>query len=218
MKSLNSLTITTSKLPLYSDTFDSANTLECLSLSDVEDIGPNIFISLQNLEQLTLEKCNLGNVSQETFSGLEKVTYLRISECEISDLSEDAFEPLKNLDMLIVSENKIGNLNWDAFLTLDNVTDLSFCDNSFDSTVNYDIFKKLPKLETIHFEMEVYKDLDFDGFPALKKVNFSMQESNDLVKMITEKLEAKNIECEFVLSGKVQLDMDGGDDELQICA
>jgi hypothetical protein len=127
---------------LYKSIFTNFPDLNCLvlqNLADLNEIKPehfkgaknlkkfwsyenpfrnlhyNIFSTALLLENLTLEKGTLENISESAFAGLNQLKKLHISENQIKVLPTRVFHWLLNLEELFLDFNKLNVLGKDLF-------------------------------------------------------------------------------------------------------
>ncbi|KAL2715130.1 hypothetical protein V1478_014828 [Vespula squamosa] len=85
---------------------------------DIEDIEPNAFKSLINLQQLSLDDNRLTTVKGAWFKGLDYLTYLDLNYNEIRTIEDEVYENLPNLVDFRLSGNRFECLNRQAMENL----------------------------------------------------------------------------------------------------
>lgn len=123
-----------------------------------------------------------------------------LTSCQIRKIDPSGFDGLINLAELRITECTIRELHTDSFLKLSNLQLLTFNLNNVQPPVDYSIFKNLPSLEKIFFDLEVYQELDFTEFPKLKsvKIGFRNKDEEEFRKIIIGKLEECRLGYELV--------------------
>lgn len=213
---LKSLDIRNSTFPFEINSFKNCN-LTAIHLADMQIKLENL-LNLKYVEQITFENCHDIAIPTAAFKNFSSLNTLTFDSCRITKIDLDAFDDMKSLSELRFMDCEIGYLDCKSFLKLSSLKFVSFHSNVVNGDIDYEIFKNLPQLENIFFDINVYKDMDFSGYPKLKTVTLGYKDDNDvaeqeLQKSIILKLEKHNLQYECVLTGKVEVNMD----EVQIC-
>lgn len=217
LNELKSLDIRSSKFPIEVNTFADCK-LKSLYLSDL-DIKLETLSHLKFIEDITFTNCNFSAITKDSFSSFVSLNTLTFSSCKIKKIDGDTFDELGHLVELRISDCSIDELNCDSFLKLTSLQYLTLQANSVKQQINYEIFKKLPLLENIFFDLDIYQHLDFSEYSKLKVVRIGFNNENeeteeDLRKYVISKLEERKINYELVFTGKIEVNMD----DVQICA
>lgn len=190
--------------------------MKSLHLSDLEITDSLLY--LQTLEDINFTNCIFSTINNNMLSGFVNLNTVSFMSCKINKIDHDAFNDLKNLVEIRFMECNINSLDCEAFSKLTSLKCLSFHANTVNSNVNYEVFKQLPSLENIFFDLDTYKNMNFSGYSKLRTVRLGFcDDSNtledDLRKSIMTNLKERNIDFELVFTGKVEVNMD----EVQIC-
>lgn len=216
LKELKSLDIRGTAFSIEINTFADCK-LKSLYLTDLE-INLENLSQLKYVEDITFTNCKFSIIKKDVFSSMVSLNTLTFSSCEINIIDVNAFDDISKLVELRFSDCTIDELNCNSFLKLTSLQHLTLQGSTFKQHVNYNIFKNLPLLESIFFDLNVYKDLDFSGYLKLKTVRIGFNDENeeteeDLRKYVISKLNQNEINYELVFTGKVEVDMN----DVQIC-
>lgn len=201
--------------PIDTNTFVNCK-LNSIFLSDLE-INLEKISTLKFLEEITFTNCTFSVISKAAFSDFPLLKFITFSSCRINKINSNAFDDLGHLTELRITECVLEFLDANCFSKLISLKTLSFHANTVNSNINYEVFQNLPSLENILFDLEIYKNLDFQKYCNLKTVQIGYNDEKDeeqlrnsIIPMLTE----RKLNYELVFTGKVDVDMD----EVQICA
>lgn len=214
LNNLKSLDVRESTFPIDTNTFINCK-LKSIYLSDLE-IDLEKLSTLKFLEEITFTNCTFSVISKAAFSDFGLLKSITFSSCKINKINFDAFHDLGHLTELRITECILEFLDTNCFSNLISLKNLSFHANAINSDINYEVFQNLPSLETILFDLEIYKNLDFQKYCNLKTVEIGYNDETDeeLRNSIISMLTDKKLHYELVFIGKVVVDMN----EVQICA
>ncbi|XP_015127725.1 leucine-rich repeat-containing protein 15-like [Diachasma alloeum] len=121
-ESTEKIRISNMKIPrITRDTFsrfgDNVLILMCTHCG-IEDIEPDSFKALTNLQQLRLDNNHLRTVRASWFEGLKQLTYLDLNYNEIESIEDGVFDNTPELVDLRISGNKLQCLNVDELSRL----------------------------------------------------------------------------------------------------
>lgn len=140
--------------------------LKRLDLSDnqIEEIHTNIFLDLNNLEDLNLSKNMLKTFDDELLAALPALRTLDLSSNHISDIQHRINKARINLTSLNLSNNSISNLPNMFFESLSN---LQYLDLSFNRihALEHDSFVHLISLKIFYVNNNFLTSLDVQEFP-----------------------------------------------------
>ena len=162
----------------------------------IEDLPPNVFAGLSNLEHLVVIGTALQSIANEHFAGLPKLRtldlsfnrYLRFDKTELVSLSLDrldlvgcelpdaqlvAADAQFSVTQLVLRENKIRKLQNDAFAGVKNLQHLVLSNNSIDDVAT-GAFAGLTQLQSLDLDVNQVSELPdevFDATVALTSVN-----------------------------------------------
>lgn len=215
LNNFKSLDVRESTFPFEKNSFSNC-TLNSIHLSDLEVKLENLS-ELKYLEEMTFTNCTFTIINKNTLSNFPVLKTLAFYSCQINKIDLSAFDNLQHLIELRFIECEIEFLDSNSFSKLTSLQYLSFQANNTKSDVNYDVFKKLPSLENIFFDLDIYKSLDFSHYSKLGtvRIGYGNDEKVDeeLRNTVISILSEKNIPYELVFTGKVEVNMD----EVQIC-
>ncbi|XP_043935653.1 toll-like receptor 13 [Protopterus annectens] len=159
-----------------------------------------------NLEELSLEKCKLKEVSKTAWPTTGKLHTLKLASNNIKLLDDDLFTPLTNLAYLDLSKNHLTYINGLAFYAVRNLTTLilrdcqiaavgknsfkfpqtlTYLDISYNSltVVKHQSFYKLRKLETLLLSGNKILSINLQGFDGLIRLKYLSLADNNLYKI-----------------------------------
>lgn len=117
-----------------------------LEANQIEEIHPNAFQDLTNLETLYLSRNKLTRIDENIFKGLSNLYLLIVNNNEINEIDEFAFSDLSNLGRLDLSHNMIEQLGSNVFRNLTKLQFLTLHNNQLFS-IDSKTFKYVrPKL------------------------------------------------------------------------
>jgi hypothetical protein len=136
----------------------------------------NSFVSLTELNRLSVWRCRLRTIEVGAFNGLAKLTQLRIYKNEISEILPGTFGNLSKLERLSISGNKLQHLDRDVFSGLHNLIHIKLEGNKL-QYVHPDTFSGLPNIKHISFRnnpgLQIPTDSNFISSYSLKKLDIS---------------------------------------------
>lgn len=205
-----------STFPFQKNAFSDC-TLNSIYLSDLE-MKLEILTELKHLEEITFTNCSFGTINKSECSNFPALNSLSFNSCQIRKIDLDAFDNLHHLVALRIMECNIEFLDCNSFVKLTSLKYFSFHANTTKSVVNYGVFSKLPSLENIFFDLNIYKNLELSQFHKLKTITIGYGSDENVDKELRESVicmvKEKNLNYELVFTGKVEVNMD----EVQICA
>ncbi|CAG9854411.1 unnamed protein product [Phyllotreta striolata] len=207
MPKLRALTIgNNSKTTIRKEFFEEC-AVQNLTIEDSQIPTGDCFAHLKSLDNLTLKNCTLEKFNDETVSNLHLLKYLYIDKCQIGSLG-DFHEHVPQLEYLYISENKMQQFDYEGIAKLEKLNTLGMYANEVGTDINYEVFQKLPKLETISFDTAVYKNLKFTEYPSLKTVHINTPTDvlNDEEQKVMDELEKLNINFEYHYYGPLNID------------
>ncbi|XP_057661997.1 leucine-rich repeat and immunoglobulin-like domain-containing nogo receptor-interacting protein 1 [Diorhabda carinulata] len=211
---LETLHINKSKFPFEAITFEGNRGITTLHIQDIKSPLIACFQHLNKLEHLSLEGCNLETINKEFLTGLDSLKGLSISKCHIKTIETDTFRDLLELEGLDIRDCEISEITSDVFNNLPKLKFLSFHHNKIDSEINLNNLNQLESLQTIHFDINIYRSLLYDNFPNLKNVKIGYDDEENIEdEDIIEMLKSKNISTEYVFCGSI----DYNSDEMEEC-
>lgn len=207
--------------PLNFEAFSKLNNLEITEFrrSRVEidksykNTNKNI---LTHFRELGFYNTFVSGLNRNSFNGFKYLNKLIFDKCEVCDISKDAFYDLNSITYLSIKSTEILDFDFSQILKLKSLRYLVLYDLKTNSKIDYNLFKNLPNLESILFDPWVYKDLDLEAFPKLKKCEVGVPDVEDeeeeliedaVLLAVLQKLYAlkqkKGIEYEVVCPDKV---------------
>lgn len=195
------------------------------TLNQLETIGVDGFINfeqsddsvgttpLPKFQHLNFHFATLKGLNKNVLYDLSSLTRLKIDNSEMSGTTSDAFADLKNITELSIKTTKVSDFDFSQILKLKTLKYLGIHDLETNSTIDFNMFRSLPNLETILFDTLAYRELDFAGFPNLKTVEVGLGDTrdktilndNDVFHAVMDRVEAlksKGIESKIVYAGK----------------
>ncbi|CAF0913954.1 unnamed protein product [Brachionus calyciflorus] len=141
------------------------------SCHKLEELLPNGFQNLVNLNEMTIHDCGLVQIDKYAFNGLTHLTHLNLSNNKIETIEEGAFDELINLKYLYLNNNKIGIIKQETFKMLRNLLELHLFFNSikyFEDGWSSGL-DKLLVLKIHHNQNDIsFNTLSFDSLDSLK--------------------------------------------------
>lgn len=132
----------------------------------------DINLVLSRFNTLNINDCTVSELNREILYPFKSLKVLRIVNSDVKNITLDVFEDLHSIETLFIKTSNIDPFDPTLILKMTNLKYLGLHDIYTKTKIDYSIFKNLPNLERICFDMLVYKDLDFDDFPKLKIVEF----------------------------------------------
>ena len=137
----------------------SLNPVPLIRLTDVRVIwlyenkipllGNDSFVSLTDLEKLSVSWCGLRTIEMGAFNGLTKLTELLLSGNEISEIIPGTFENMNSLEHLGLTNNNLEHLDRDVFGGLDSLKYIYLQGNKL-QYLHPDTFLRLPNLQQLN--------------------------------------------------------------------
>jgi hypothetical protein len=134
------------------------------------------FVSLTELNLLSVWRCRLRAIEVGAFNGLKKLTQLTVYGNEISEILPGTFGNLSNLEHLSLSRNKLQHLDRGVFSGLDNLNFVKLVGNKL-QYVHPETFSGLPNV--IHISLRYNPSLqiptgsNFISSHSLEKLDIS---------------------------------------------
>jgi Leucine-rich repeat (LRR) protein len=128
-----------------------------LPYTNITLLKKDTFVSLTELEELSIYKCRLRTVELGAFNGLTNLKKLYMWGVELSEIIPGTFGNLNSLDYLRLYNDRLEHLDSDTFSGLVNLQYIDLSHNKL-QFVHPDTFLRLPKLEK----------LDLTANPALQ--------------------------------------------------
>ena len=122
----------------------------CLQNNKIQEIGPDIFVSLSALHTLDLKSNCIQQISDGTFSFLSNLKHLHISNNNISEINQDAFSNLDSLTLLNLSNNNLEMLHNQILKHLTQLTALFLSWNKLATFVILSRHKYFYQLDLAH--------------------------------------------------------------------
>ncbi len=155
-----------------SDFFKGLSNLEELCLFGFENyklFETDCFKHFHNLKLLKLENCLISCIKTNLFIGLNNLNELELVSNQIDTIEEKAFEKLSNLNMLDISYNKLRELKKNHFVGLNSLKFLIISDNSIES-IEDDTFNHLSDLKEINLSNNKLDEINENWFKDLKNL------------------------------------------------
>ena len=211
--------------------FDKKITLVLMKNTDLETIGENCFMGLENLKTLSLNYNQVKKVHKKAFRDLVAVTKIEIVNNKIEYLDDDVFANNLNLKMLLVYANQIKVVTAALFSRNPNLESIQFQNNQIvqiekgfytplskltraDFTGNLCISELLLPTRYVQWSSYTYKLKDcYNNYALMKSTNdviISVQSKNDeLEKNMNATLERVDNDLK-IMEGKLdnQTDFD----------
>lgn len=154
-----------------------SNTIE----NESQILPDNIFkgLNLKSLKQLSLQSCEIGDISASAFIGLENLEELDLSYNYLEEIPE-AIQKLPNLRKLFLHGNNIMQLQNNSFLGLRNLQDLNLNVNEI-SQIEIDAFKGLENsLKDLRLHYNNLNTIPSDALRKLRLLSFLMLSRNNI--------------------------------------
>lgn len=161
--------------------------LLCDDLLMLSTISNNSFAHLNELKQLSIERCKLGELSASVFNGLTQLKQLIIRsqnmdwDIQLNIKSSSLFNDLKRLEQLDLSTNNLISLPEDLFCDLHSLNSLNLSSNSFSDVASIGFSSKqrstrqckiasLNSLDLTNNRLKVLTDRGFGVLNSLKQL------------------------------------------------
>lgn len=149
----------------------------------VNQIEPETFKNLKDLQFLNLNKNNLKALENNSFLGLDSLKTLNLSSNQISRIETDTFIGLERLEKLFLDNNKILNqLQLGTFQNLPNLKELNLEKNNLNK-IYTGTFSNLPKLLHLNLSLNNLTRLEADLFVPLTDLLSLDLSANNLFEM-----------------------------------
>lgn len=132
---------------------------------------------LHHFETLDLTDSTVTYLSRDILYPFKNLKVLRIINTDIRHITTDVFADLDNIETFFVKTTNIEPFDPSLILKMKSLKHLALHDIYTKSKIDHSIFKNLPNLEIIFFDLLAYKDLDFDSFVKLKTVQYAIHEN-----------------------------------------
>jgi hypothetical protein len=143
---------------------------------DITFLAKDSFVSLPDLEELSVISSGLRAIELGAFNGLTELTTLSLLGNEINEILPGTFENLNSLDFLDLSGNKLGHLDSAAFSGLVSLKEIHLQASKL-QYLHPDTFSGLPKLEDLYFStnptLQIPTDRNFINSNSLSHLEMS---------------------------------------------
>ena len=147
-----------------------------LERNNITLLHKDCFVSLSELEILTVFKSELRKIEVGAFNGLTKLRVLSIQRTEVSEIFKGTFENMKSLEYVSLWNNKLQHVDFDVFRELVNATYIGLTGNKL-QYVHPDTFVWLPNLKTLYFgfnpDLQIPTDRNFIKSHSLSHLDIS---------------------------------------------
>ena len=127
-------------------------------------LGPDFFIKLRGLQELSLVNNNIKLIDKHAFRGLSNLRELDLSNNTLDVMPSESFQYIPRLTKLHVSFNQIRNISENAFHYLKDLVEIKLEGNWIEK-VHPKAFKELKQLKKLNLVYNVLKGLD----PAMEE-------------------------------------------------
>ncbi|CAH1112884.1 unnamed protein product [Psylliodes chrysocephalus] len=147
------------------DIFMSLKNLQWLSLdnNNLHAVPENLITPLVQLRYLNLESNKLHNLPKHFFQSNDELKEIRLSNNELRIIETGAFHHLPNLQTVTMHGNKIKHIQRESFTHLPLLNKIILSDN-FITHISHDAFSNLPSLAHINLQGNFIKDVSFKFF------------------------------------------------------
>lgn len=190
LKDLLSINVTDTQIdPLDFEAFTQLENLEVLQFRNSRiNVDKNSKALVENLlthfRELNFRNSFVADLTRNSFYQLRYLTKLVFDNSEVCNLGKDAFYDLAIITHLAITSTEILDYDFSQILKLKSLKYLALYDVRSNIEINYNLLKYLPNLETVLFDPWVYRNLDLDGFPVLRRCELGLrddsQEGRDL--------------------------------------
>ena len=154
--------------------------LKYLSISeDLDELQPQTFKHLLNLQILNLNKNNIKVLPDPLFQGLRKLRWLNLNRNQIQDFNNKTFKDLESLQLLSVQQNELRfEPITNCFNQLQRLESLFLNGNEMPEIGAYAFVRlvSLKELELQEMNVRTIKDYAFEGLEKLTKLNLNDNE------------------------------------------
>ena len=136
--------------------------------NDLEELSPEVFNGLRNLQGLYLDQNKLTNLPEGIFNELHNLQKLTLHQNKLTSLPEDIFNELRNLQTLALDNNELSSNLWrqhpNIFNNLHNLKALWLWGND-DLTC---LPTLPPSLEGLYLDDDNINSIEIHGLPLCK--------------------------------------------------
>ena len=139
--------------------FLQLNKLEFLWI-EKQYLGPleaNYFKGLKNLKKLRLQHCQIKQIDPNAFDDLPGLVKMELPTNQVEKIQPGTFKKLQKLEELHLSGNSIRNFTGGEFDGLNNLKRLELIGNKINSLNVERILENLPKLERIGIKLTLFE-------------------------------------------------------------
>ena len=168
--------------------------------SGIQQIEPDAFSSLKNLQTLDLNRNKLQTVHWKTFHPLTQLKLLNLSHNMLHDLPENIFEGLEKLEELSLGFNQLHVIPFQLFASIKYLQLLDLSHNAISCLPN-ESFQPNHNLITLFLQGNLLAELTtqtFDGLSNLKTLDLS----NNSLRILPWNLFAKLTSLKYLHLGK----------------
>jgi Leucine-rich repeat (LRR) protein len=141
----------------------------------INHIPANKFITLQNLQELWLEKNIITTIDQAAFNRLGQLKHLYIGKNGIDSLPSGVFSGLRNLKTLSLHNNNLTAIDPNWFVDLESLQTLDLAFNKIESIPanSFHYLEQLRELDLANNEIEAIEEASFNGLQSLAIIRLS---------------------------------------------
>ena len=131
--------------------FPNLVSLYMMNNTQLEYLEDESFVSLTELEQLTVERVGIERIGENLFVGLSVLLRLEWTSSITSNLASSAFSHLPSLQYLNLMDNKIASIPCDLFQRWFSLREINLAGNLLSSLPSQS-FQQMPNLTLLHLE------------------------------------------------------------------
>lgn len=206
-----------------------------ISKTQIHYLSCDTFASLRRLQVIGLKKCSVNietsstipkrtplpyfdelNFQNSTVNGLSRTALydlsalrtLRFDYSQISNTNINVFDGLSRITQLLIRSSRVRDFNFNLISKLHTLQYLALHNIKTNSQIDYNIFARLPNLRRIHFNANVYNQLNFESFKSLKTVEILRDEivnqsNSTTLRSTLHYLEQRGIKYQIVRRSQV---------------
>lgn len=116
-----------------------------------------------NLKRLSMVKCNIEVVDEDSFSSMTNLEEINLSSNKIKEFVQGTFKGLHKLKELSVQNNDLGNLDVTKLDPLPSLEYVDLCDNKMTKLQTERIKELFPKLQKINAISNYFSETEIDN-------------------------------------------------------
>lgn len=156
----------------------SATALD-LDSNQLQQIQPQIFVGLQNLQKLYLSINQLQQLHPQAFVGLQNLQVLYLGFNYLQQIPPNSFVGLQNLKELSLSTNQLQQIQPNTFAGLQNLQKLYLSHNQLQQ-IRPQAFAGLQNLRTLHLDYNKLQQIQANAFNGLQNLRALSLNNNQL--------------------------------------